>query len=137
MSFCFPKANEATRSAHRLPWKSGMDWTVVPKSLLAAASGGNETMRDFVVANHDFLGVSATLLVNHMKMNAQYRGAKGEAAELLEAAKMLIWSDSSINAGFRQLMVESEVRMAGVVNDLTALGRLCKVSFLKFSTRGY
>jgi len=124
MALCFPRADANLVASDRLPWSPALAFEAVASALTVASLGGNETMRATVLANHDYLGVQAGLLLTGLKMNAQCRGAAEETAALTEARHLFLLAEAAINAPFRQLMRESEQRLGQVVNNFPALEKL-------------
>ncbi len=126
MAVCFPRPDAALRRESRLSWSPATGYKEVLAALVAASKGGNETMRSLVLANHDQLGVKAALLLTGCKMNAQYRRAENERAELEEARKLYLLAEATLNAPFRQLTKEAELRLGPVVGDDKMLQRMAK-----------
>jgi len=124
MALCFPRADANLAASDRLPWSPTLAFEAVASALTVASLGGNETMRNAVLANHDYLGVQAGLLLTGLKMNAQSRGAAEETAALIEARHLFLLAEAAVNAPFRQLMRESEQRLGKVVNNYPALEKM-------------
>lgn len=125
-ALCFPRPDADQRARARLQWTSATGHEEILTALKAAAKGGNETMRECVLANHDFLGVKGALLLTGVKMNAQYRKAVAEQKELETTRSLYLLAEASLNAPFRQLCKEAELRIGPVVGDYKALGKLAK-----------
>jgi hypothetical protein len=124
MALCFPRADANVAASDRLPWSPTLAFEAVASALTVASLGGNETMRNAVLANHDYLGVQAGLLLTGLKMNAQFRGAAEETAALIKARHLFLLAEATVNAPFRQLMRESEQRLGKVVNNYPALEKM-------------
>jgi len=124
MALCFPRGAKALRESARLSWSSATTYEEVRAGLLAACKAGNETMRDFVLANYDHLGVDVALLLTGLRMNALFRKSKGEAAELTEARDLFLKAEQILGTPFRQIMKEAELRVGASVNDFKALEKM-------------
>lgn len=134
VALCFPKSDLVNRELYRLPWSKGISLDVISKGLLEAAKGGNATMREFVLANFDFLGEPCKYFMARLQMNAQYR--KVEAAAIPEARARVDaiqevrdlygWSEISITMPFEQLTRDAEQRVARVVGNFEAVQALSR-----------
>jgi len=120
---CFRwRADEARDAKWRLAWAPAL----TPKEVLAGlseahAAGGDATLFEFVLANHDMLGTRAAMFLSAAKLSAQFRKDAEEALRLRELLKAFIFAELRVNVGWKQVVLDAEVRVSKIVGNLAAL----------------
>lgn len=133
MAQMFPGVPPATREQHRL---SNPESFTVPQMIEALecvlleddgkvsinTSAKNDVALDFVLANRDLLGGWKMLkTLGRMKLKAQSEGNKERALYLRKLWKRLWTLEDSLNAPFRQMVLDAEARCGPNFGNLDLL----------------
>jgi len=107
---CFPEAPVEVCTKYRIPVTA--DYKMLCVTLDDAISGGNDTLKAYVLANRDLMGMRARKVLTSLKLQAQSNFDKNLAQYYNGLRYNLIFRENCLMGPFRQLMYEAEQRVA-------------------------